>query len=1246
MRQVLHKVKSQWIVVGVTGATVVALGIANVQQVSAAEMDDVGIAGNTGQAGNPLIPNEPITLVSGETLIEDAPNFTAEIDDSTLEEGKTEVLQDDNAPVIDSSSINISKVEVMEGESIRVSVRITYDVGIASASIAYLSPITARMETIPLFKNEISGLFEGAFTVTDATELGAWECSIIEAFDTQGHSTLLSGSDTDLSGAVFTVNETTATTDTKSVTEATSVEVLQASAASEEVTAISAAVIAPMQVQETPVVNLETEGTVSTSVNFDNISYATDTQTDNTADYARGASGLQWVQVDLGASYDLNGIQLWHYYGDGRSYHDVVVQLSDDATFSSGAVTVFNNDKDGSAGMGVGADSEYNETSAGKTIVFDTLNARYARFYSNGSTVNGANHYVEIEVYGSEPQAAPTVNLVPEGTLSSSVPFDNSSFATDKLADNTADYARGTYGLQWVQVDLGSAYDLDEVKLWHYFGDGRSYRDVVVQLSNDASFSNGTVTVFNNDKDGSAGFGVGTDSEYSETSAGKSIAFDIVNARYARLYSNGSTVNGANHYVEIEVYGSEPQAAPTVNLVPEGTLSSSVPFDNSSFATDKLADNTADYARGTYGLQWVQVDLGSAYNLDEVKIWHYFGDGRSYRDVVVQLSNDAIFTNGAVTVFNNDKDGSAGLGVGTDSEYSETSAGKMISFAAVNARYARFYSNGSTVNGANHYVEIEVYGSEAEVVEVRTETFIENKIGFVSREQKDNEIPAGERVIIQIGANGYDTVTYDVMYINGVEINRAEVKRLTVAPVNEVVKVGAFIDSQVPTAIVDTQYDSERNVVNIHLSVADDDQVKYMYDPTGKVYEGNELFYSVGSNGIYEFIVVDDSGNSLTIKVDVTAIIMDTSIDYALVENRIMELLNNLRAEQGLSILIKNDILKLAADQRAIETEALFSHTRPNGTANSTIVENKPYFYNYQAFGENLVMFTYSGNEKIMAEFLFEAWLNSLGHLANMRSINYQEVGIGIHYSKGILYAVQLFGTQQVVPIAGADVSTADGGGKYHRVVDGDTLWDIALTYNQTMKQLLIWNDISDANALFPGNLISIDGYNRYDEIVKENQHFASNDEFFEYVVPLAKQMAVENGLYASVMIAQMILESSWGTSDLTTLANNLFGVKGLYDGNTIVMPTWEEENGEKYLIDAGFRVYPDLAASMLDYVELLLNGVDWDTNRYAETWVANTASYEDATACLTNRYATDSAYGEKLNNLIVMNKLWQYDSE
>ena len=463
-------------------------------------------------------------------------------------------------------------------------------------------------------------------------------------------------------------------------------------------------------------VNLAPKGTISSSVNFERISYVNDNQSNNTANYANGVSGLQWVQVDLGTATDLNKVKLWHYYGDGRSYRDVVIQLSNDVTFSSGVVTVFNNDRDGSTGLGVGTDSEYSETISGKTIEFDTVNARYARFYSKGSNVNTWNHYVEIEVYGVEPQIVPTVNLAPKGTISSSVNFERTSYVNDNQSNNTANYANGVSGLQWMQVDLGAATDLNKVKLWHYYGDGRSYRDVVIQLSNDVTFSSGVMTVFNNDRDGSTGLGVGMNSEYSETSSGKTIAFDAVKARYVRFYSKGSNVNTWNHYVEIEVYGVEPQIVPTVNLAPKGTISSSVNFERISYVNDNQSNNTANYANGVSGLQWVQVDLGTATDLNKVKLWHYYGDGRSYRDVVIQLSNDVTFSSGVMTVFNNDRDGSTGLGVGMNSEYSETSSGKTIAFDAVKARYVRFYSKGSNVNTWNHYVEIEVYGVEPQIV--------------------------------------------------------------------------------------------------------------------------------------------------------------------------------------------------------------------------------------------------------------------------------------------------------------------------------------------------------------------------------------------------------------------------------------------------------------------------------------------------------------------------------------------------
>ena len=195
-------------------------------------------------------------------------------------------------------------------------------------------------------------------------------------------------------------------------------------------------------------VNLVPGGTLSSSVNFNRILYVTDNQTDNTVNYANGPSGLQWVQMDLSAAYDLNAIQLWHYYGDGRSYQDVVVQLSNDETFTDGVVTVFNNDKDGSAGLGVGTNYEYSETSAGKAIKFDTVNARYVRFYSNGSNVNGRNHYVEIEVYGSEAQGPlieqpATTNVASGATLSTSANFTRTVYVTDSQAATTSNYANG-----------------------------------------------------------------------------------------------------------------------------------------------------------------------------------------------------------------------------------------------------------------------------------------------------------------------------------------------------------------------------------------------------------------------------------------------------------------------------------------------------------------------------------------------------------------------------------------------------------------------------------------------------------------------------------------------------------------------------------------------------------------------------------------------------------------------------------
>src|SRR4029453_1046873 len=51
--------------------------------------------------------------------------------------------------------------------------------------------------------------------------------------------------------------------------------------------------------------------------------------------------GVQWVQIDLGASYPLYAILTWHYHSQARIYRDVIVQVSDDASFKTGVTAVF-----------------------------------------------------------------------------------------------------------------------------------------------------------------------------------------------------------------------------------------------------------------------------------------------------------------------------------------------------------------------------------------------------------------------------------------------------------------------------------------------------------------------------------------------------------------------------------------------------------------------------------------------------------------------------------------------------------------------------------------------------------------------------------------------------------------------------------------------------------------------------------------------------------------------------------------
>lgn len=152
-----------------------------------------------------------------------------------------------------------------------------------------------------------------------------------------------------------------------------------------------------------------------------------------------------------------------------------------------------------------------------------------------------------------------------------------------------------------------------------------------------------------------------------------------------------------------------------------------------------------------------------------------------------------------------------------------------------------------------------------------------------------------------------------------------------------------------------------------------------------------------------------------------------------------------------------------------------------------------------------------------------------------------------------------------------------------------------------------------------------------------------SNRNFINQVGRFAQDDFQRSGIFPSVKIAQAILESSWGKSELAQKANNLFGIKGTWDGNSYKVRTREEDaNGRSYYVNADFRKYPSVKESIEDHSDFFTS-TPWRTSNYQP--VLNSKSYqEQARALQSSGYATDKQYANKLINLIESNNLDSWD--
>lgn len=175
---------------------------------------------------------------------------------------------------------------------------------------------------------------------------------------------------------------------------------------------------------------------------------------------------------------------------------------------------------------------------------------------------------------------------------------------------------------------------------------------------------------------------------------------------------------------------------------------------------------------------------------------------------------------------------------------------------------------------------------------------------------------------------------------------------------------------------------------------------------------------------------------------------------------------------------------------------------------------------------------------------------------------------------------------------------------------------------------------------------------NGYDSGDVPRYDYAENmdtEKFIALIGEQARAIAQENDLYASVMIAQAILESASGQSDLAQAPNNnLFGIKGAWEDekgskHSVSFLTSEDDGtGALYQIVSDFRAYDTLADSLEDYAELLTG--DSMGAFYQGAWKKNAKTYADAAKWLEGRYATDTHYAEKLVGLIETYHLDRFD--
>jgi uncharacterized FlgJ-related protein len=151
--------------------------------------------------------------------------------------------------------------------------------------------------------------------------------------------------------------------------------------------------------------------------------------------------------------------------------------------------------------------------------------------------------------------------------------------------------------------------------------------------------------------------------------------------------------------------------------------------------------------------------------------------------------------------------------------------------------------------------------------------------------------------------------------------------------------------------------------------------------------------------------------------------------------------------------------------------------------------------------------------------------------------------------------------------------------------------------------------------------------------------------EFIETRSTHATELYKKYNIFASVNLAQAILESEWGQSTLASKYNNYYGIKAIGDQKSVTLETQENIDGQMTTVKAAFAVYDSWQDGMDAHTKFLIDGTTSNPDQFID--VKNAQTYQEQVhALVIDGYATDPDYEKNLLDVIQTYELYKYDKK